>query len=321
MGFPERMPYYTNKTAREDSALTATTAAAAAKDAPRRRIPHDLYRYDRAAAVSPLPDMLSDADVAAYQRDGFVAFNAVLTPAEVAEARAALTDLLNGRVPGYEGVQPEHDQKPLWANATPEERADMVRKVWLFAEYEPRLAWFARSHPAIHRTLERLLGEPVRLIQDMAMLKPPHVGTEKPWHQDMAYFSWGPPEKVIGVWIALDPATAANGCMHVLPGTHREGPVTHIHDWDCHIPDARVEVARDVIVPLAPGGALFFSSLLHHGTPPNTGPDRRWALQFHYAAESAVKLDRREHAALYFEDGAYTGCRGKNGRPLSEIEP
>jgi phytanoyl-CoA hydroxylase len=109
--------------------------------------------------------------------------------------------------------------------------------------------------------------------------------------------------------------------MHVLPGTHRAGPVPHTHDRDCQIPDARVEVEKDVLVPLAPGGALFFSALLHHGTPPNDSPHRRWALQYHYAGVSCERMDRREHAALYFENDLYAGCRAPSGTPLADLTP
>ena len=126
----------------------------------------------------------------------------------------------------------------------------------------------------------------------------------------MAYFGWYPPEKVLGVWIARDPATLENGCMHVIPGTHLKGPQPHIHKRDCQIPDERVDVEHDVVVPLAPGGALFFSSLLHHGTPPNNSNQRRRALQFHYAALSAERIDKEFHSGLFHEDGAYAGCRG-----------
>lgn len=228
----------------------------------------DLYRYDRTASPLFLHQALSDRALSAYEQDGFIAVADVFNETEIAEARAGLSDLIYGRVPGYEGLQPEPDQKECWQTLSPTERADRVRKVWLFCDYEPRLRKLAHAQANIQRIVSHLLGEPCQLIQDMALLKPPFIGTEKPWHQDAAYFGWGPPEKIIGVWIALDPATADNGCMHVLPGTHRFGPVPHIHDRDCQIPDTRVKVEQDVVVPLAPGGAMFFSSLVHHGTPP-----------------------------------------------------
>ena len=56
----------------------------------------------------------------------------------------------------------------------------------------------------------------------MALLKPPR-GREKPWHQDHAYFNLPLDTPIVGVWIALDEATPENGCMHVIPGSHREG--------------------------------------------------------------------------------------------------
>lgn len=281
-----------------------------------------LYRYDKTANILPSPTSVDAVAVDSYWANGFLAVANVLTPAELQVTRDSLSDILHGRVTGTADlIQPEQDQRAIWPTLTAAERADRVRKIWRFAEFEPHLKALGDSHPVILEILEKLLGEPCQMIQDMAMLKPPHVGTEKPWHQDAAYFGYGPVEKLIGVWIAMDSATAENGCMHVIPGSHRAGPVPHTHDRDCQIPDARVDVAGDVLVPLEPGGVLFFSALVHHGTPPNQSPNRRWAVQYHYAARSCEKMDRVRHGELFFEDGLYQGCRGQMGKPLSELEP
>lgn len=282
--------------------------------------PRSLYRPSRAVAALPGPEALSASQAEVYRRDGFLAVEKLLSEEEVAEAEAALGDLLRGRVPGFHGVQPEPELRDRWETMTPQEREAATRKLWLFAGHEPRMGMLTR-HPAIHGVLELLLGEPCRLIQDMALLKPAFVGSEKPWHQDMAYFGWSPPEKLIGVWLAIDPATPENGCMHVIPGSHREGPVPHVHARDCQIADERVAVERAVAVPLKPGGALFFAALLHHGTPPNTSPHRRWAIQFHYAGVSCERIDRRRHAELYFDGDLYAGCRGGIGIPIAQLEP
>jgi phytanoyl-CoA hydroxylase len=289
--------------------------------------PATLYHYSRTTATIPYTEALTPDARLQYERDGFIAVADVLSAAEVEEARAGLADLIQGRIPEYPGIQPEPDVKDRWDTLSPRERGDLVRKVWRFVDYEPRLDALARVQQGIQSVLENLLGEKCHLIQDMALLKPPFIGTEKPWHQDAAYFGWGPPENLIGVWIALDAATAENGCMHALPGTHREGATPHIHLRDCQIADERVQTERDVIVPLAPGGAMFFSSLLHHGTPPNKSAQRRWALQYHYAADSCVPMDKVEHAHLFYEEDPtsalplYRGCRGRNGQPVSMIEP
>jgi Protein involved in biosynthesis of mitomycin antibiotics/polyketide fumonisin len=283
---------------------------------------HDLYRYDRTAPLLPGPDAVDAAAREAFARDGFLAVANVLTPDEVAEATQGLDDLLHARLPGYEGIlQPEYEYRERWPEMSQAEKAAATRKVWRFVDYEPRNRRIAIGHPVLEGLITKLLGEPAHLIQDMALLKPPHIGSEKPWHQDAAYFGWYPPEKILGVWIALDPATPENGCMHAIPGTHRSGPAPHVHVRDCQLPDERVAVDQDVVVPLPPGGAMLFSALLHHGTPPNQSPARRWAVQFHYAAASCREITRREHADLFFEGDRYAGCRGGTGTPLAELEP
>ena len=147
------------------------------------------------------------------------------------------------------------------------------------------------------------------MIQDMALLKPPFRGSEKPWHQDAAYFDWTPLGGVVGTWIALDEATIDNGCMQIIPGSHLQGPAPHFHVRDCQIADQRVQVGQAVTIPLRPGGILFFSGSLHHGTPPNMTAARRRALQFHYAAAECQHMTIDQHGELFSEGGMYAGCR------------
>ena len=187
-----------------------------------------------------------------------------------------------------------------------------------FVDVAPHLQALS-NQATIHRIVEGLVGETAQLIHDMALVKPAHIGSEKPWHQDLAYFDWHPAGGVIGVWIALDVATVENGCMFVLPGSHAAGPVAHIHNRDCQIPDERVEIENSVAVPLQPGGALFFHSLLHHGTPPNDSPTGRQALQFHYAGVSCARRSLHDHAGDFFEGDLYAGCRTPRTVALAEI--
>jgi phytanoyl-CoA hydroxylase len=154
-----------------------------------------------------------------------------------------------------------------------------------------------------------IIGKGARMIQDMALLKPPFRGSEKPWHQDAAYFDWTPLNGIVGAWIALDQATVDNGCMQVIPGSHLAGPAPHFHIRDCQIEDAHVRVQRAVSIPLAPGGVLLFSGLLHHGTPPNLSAARRRALQFHYAAANCTRMTIEQHGELFNAGGVYAGCR------------
>jgi len=98
-----------------------------------------------------------------------------------------------------------------------------------------------------------------------------------------AYFRLTPPD-VFGFWIALDDTDVANGCMHVLPGSHRTGLQPHDHakgDYGL-IDEPSLEEA--IPIPLRAGGALIFHGEIWHYTPDNLSDRRRRALQYHYAA-------------------------------------
>jgi len=157
-----------------------------------------------------------------------------------------------------------------------------VRKLMGFTKHEPRLDALASAAGLLGIVQRLLAGREPRMFQDMALLKPPR-GREKPWHQDNAYFDIAADEPVVGVWIALDAATPANGCMHLVPGSHRAGPTVHFKRRDWQLCDTEVRGKAIVACPLRPGGLLLFNGLTWHGTPANDTDQRRRALQFHYA--------------------------------------
>ena len=146
------------------------------------------------------------------------------------------------------------------------------------------------------------------MFQSMALLKPPRVGRDKPWHQDHAYFQFELEAKVVGCWIALDEATVENGCMVIAPGSHLKGPVVHFRRRDWQICDTDVDTSGSLAVPLKPGGLLIFQSLLHHGTPPNRTAQRRRALQFHYRQQRAPLTSQEKRLALFGGEGLGAQC-------------
>lgn len=278
-----------------------------------------LYRYDNAHQALISPGAFTNEHVAQFERLGFVAVENVFTPQEVEDAKEGLRFLIGGGNPAYDGV--EFEAAADGKNLAPEEKELYVRKTMYFVDHDARLKHMS-EHPTFKGIVQRLLGCEAKMIQDMALMKPPHVGREKPWHQDNAYFLYEPLEGIMGTWIALDAATAENGCMHVIPGTHAAGPRPHYHDRDCQLPDEDVAVERDVIVPLRPGGALFFSSLLHHGTPPNTSSARRRALQFHYARTDCRQIAPERHGEMFHDTDGAAACtnwtpEAKSGRSIT----
>jgi ectoine hydroxylase-related dioxygenase (phytanoyl-CoA dioxygenase family) len=115
----------------------------------------------------------------------------------------------------------------------------------------------------------------------------------QPWHQDNFYFPFEPRDPIAGVWLAITETTLDNGCLQVLPGSHRE-PV------HAHVPDARPQtnpayfeivdhdMSHAVDVPMDPGDLLVFDSHLMHRSTDNVSDGVRAAMVYHYAATGTV---------------------------------
>lgn len=247
-------------------------------------------------------------EIAFYREHGYLMVRQAFNPQETAGALQGLVDLIMGRRPDFDGLHFEAGAKDILPTLTPAERQDAVRKIWHFVEYDARLKALSH-HPGLLAVVRTLLGDrPPQLFQDMALIKPPRLGREKPWHQDHAYFDFPLGTPVVGVWIALDEATVENGCMQFIPGGHRAGPKIHFQRRDWQICDTEMLGARSVAAPLPPGGLLLFDGLLPHGTPHNASAKRRRALQYHYAPVDVVKCPPEERLKHFGSEGRNVTC-------------
>jgi phytanoyl-CoA hydroxylase len=278
-------------------------------------------------------DGFTDDELAQYRREGWVLARGILGPRSVEACKQALSDLATGRIAsGQTSLMYEYGQDP--SKLTPEQREFHIRKYMDFVEDAPALKMAAMNR-RLHTRLDQLLGLGRVLFQEMALVKPPRIGSEKPWHQDASYFRVTDPGLIVGVWIALDSASKRNGCMELVPGSHLGGGVPHEHEDDfnrCRIMEQYVDRGRRIAVEMEPGDALIFHSLLHHFTEPNTSNLRRRAVQFHYHQIGAIWGNVEQHTRHYhFEDGGYAGCtvahsgahvyRGALPRPVVPLEP
>jgi phytanoyl-CoA hydroxylase len=265
-----------------------------------------IYRGDVTAELVPDLDHIGAAEIERYRTEGFLGVEKVFDDIRVGDALDGLTTLL--MEPRGAGIAFE-----TWAEDKLHEfdgppRLDLVRKFMRFVDYDQRLHALAYDERLLS-VVRRIIGTAdITLLQDMALIKPPGGGREKPWHQDNAFFRIKPGTPIVGVWIALDEATIDNGCMHVLPGTHREGPVIHFNRLDWQICETDVQTSRDVAVPLPPGGGLFFDGLIHHGTPPNNTDARRRALQYHYIDRATIMTTPEERMETFGSEGKDVEC-------------
>lgn len=278
------------------------------------------------------PDQLTPEEVATFKDQGFLAFNNVFSPEEVEESRQRISrlirDVSNDPTAKHHANRNHQELQPAQGrfgvqfepgvkldDLSDEEKELSVRKLMWYCEVDPYFGDLSTNHPRIQTILRQLLGSIPTLFQDMALIKPPKIGTIKPWHQDNAYFSMLPLDAVIGVWIALDDATIENGCMHVIPGGHAAGAKRHFHGRDCEIVSSQIDEAKALPIEIQAGGALFFYGMLPHQTPPNHSSDRRRALQWHYHAAHARKVSAEEFDAVYVDtDGVAASCLAAENR-------
>lgn len=271
--------------------------------------PHAPALYQPQRIVEPLagPDAVTDGHIEQFHELGFLSINHLFSAEAIGAAIDGLVELIVNPPEGFTGLQFEGAAADKLDQMTGDELQNAVRKLMRYCDWSEPLRTL-RDDPTLRSLVSRLMdGRSPKCFQEMALLKGPG-GREKPWHQDHAYFSLALGEPVVGVWIALDHATVDNACMHVIPGSHREGPVVHFQRRDWQICDTDVARDRAVACPLAPGGALLFSGMLHHGTPINRSNQRRRALQYHYCPDDAVWVDQEQRLAVWGSEGKDVEC-------------
>ncbi len=156
-----------------------------------------------------------------------------------------------------------------------------------------------RSHIRDPRRLDavtEIVGSDLFCPNDLYFFKPPGTGRPIAWHQDSWYFrntyvsSVGDAieQATIGTWLALDDADEQNGCLWVIPGSHRLGVVDHSQvESDDYLLQKRVTASDEMeerAIPVAvPKGALvFFNNALLHRSTPNRSDRFRRAYIVHY---------------------------------------
>ena len=149
--------------------------------------------------------------------------------------------------------------------------------------------------------LSALLGVEPYAVQTMIYFKPAGARGQA-LHQDNHYLRVQP-GTCMAAWLALDPCDEANGCMQVVPGSHRwETLCTVKADITKSFTDGTVPLPEGTPVEpvvMAAGDVLFFNGQLVHGSFPNTTADRfRRSLIGHYIHAEAEKVGTWYHPVL-----------------------
>jgi phytanoyl-CoA hydroxylase len=201
-----------------------------------------------------------------YDRDGFVVFRNVLDAGLLAQASEHVA-WLGQRHPELRGEDLGHQLvagDPFWVRLVSDERLLDIA--------------------------ERFVGPDIALFASHYICKPPYSGRPVLWHQDGAYWPLEPMH-VVTLWLAIDDSTPENGCLRVIPGSHRE----HLHELRAREDVDSVlgsESATDVDESLAVDLVLSAGDVevhhpgIMHGSNANTSPTRRCGLTIRYIPTS-----------------------------------
>ena len=194
----------------------------------------DLYRFDTAAkGIAGGFPAVSEADIEYFHQHGYLVINDAFSPTEVEAALAGMTHLMDGKCPDFRAIQFEPKLVKQKNALEGQERRNAIRKIFNFVDHEPRLNAMA-THSGLLGVLEQIVDDTPEIVPRYGTPQTPALWIrKKPWHQDCAYFNLPEGTTVVGVWVALDEATPENGCLHVIPGSHIEGPMIHFkrRDW------------------------------------------------------------------------------------------
>jgi ectoine hydroxylase-related dioxygenase (phytanoyl-CoA dioxygenase family) len=239
-----------------------------------------------------LSALMTAAQKQQFHDDGYCIVPDLFSATEIAEIEAFFEEfkLRGHKIYEYGQSYDETDITQMQLRALHPHRHDEKVKEWFL-------------HPAIAEVLEELLGRPALGVQTMYYFKPPG-GKGQGMHQDNIYLL-SAPATCIAAWTAIDGADHENGCLWVVPGSHRspilcpeKGGETWLNYGDTHI----TKFPRDqkpVPVPVPRGSTMFFGGNLIHGSGPNRTKDR-WRRTFigHYIDEASEQVATFYHPVL-----------------------
>jgi ectoine hydroxylase-related dioxygenase (phytanoyl-CoA dioxygenase family) len=232
--------------------------------------------------------MTASEQRALYEDQGYLVFPSLLSDDELSELRTALADVLRDA----QGLSETNDK---FSVTRTEDGGFSVRRI-----FDP----IAR-HQAFHElvfnskildVVENLIGPNIQLHHTKLNLKPPSSREARfEWHQDYPFFPHTNYD-LLAVMIYLDEATEENGCLTIVPGSHKDGPRNHLFAKDgafaSKLEDRRVveDPARWLKVPVPAGGMELHHCNMLHSSTANRGTKPRSAMVIQYRAADNIAL-------------------------------
>lgn len=227
--------------------------------------------------------MISDQDVARYQRDGYLVVPDVLSAEDVADLQRVTDEFVEASRQTLRHTE-VFDLEPGHTAESPR-----LRRVKMPHLHHPVYARMVR-HPGIVAVLKKLWGPNVRFDLSKLNLKAAGFGSPVEWHQDWAFYPHTN-DDLAAVGIMIDDFKPDNGSMLVLPGSHT-GPV-HDHHAKGHFvggvdpATSGIDFSKAVMCTGRAGSITVHHARLLHGSSANlSGQPRRFLLHQYRAADA-----------------------------------
>jgi ectoine hydroxylase-related dioxygenase (phytanoyl-CoA dioxygenase family) len=222
--------------------------------------------------------MLTAREIEHYHREGWVVPRFRLPEREVAAMRDALDDLIRANP----GVRPEK----LVSAHIAGDNGEGVRG-------DSRFLDLARD-PRIVDLVAGVIGDDIVLWGCHVFCKPAGDGYETPWHPDGHYWPIRPLANCT-VWVALEPSTIENGCLRVIPRSHRAHVLhEHLHEdrsdltLSQRMAAGTFDEAQAVDIELEAGQMSLHDVYMIHGAQPNRSRNRRTGVALRYMPATSV---------------------------------
>jgi ectoine hydroxylase-related dioxygenase (phytanoyl-CoA dioxygenase family) len=232
-----------------------------------------------------VPQPLSESDVQLFVEQGYLIVPNLIEPQELEELKQDLVKLARGGYP-CEGI------KPVEASLTDDEVLQRILCIHQ-PHYVSKVMEKYVRHPKICGILSQITAAhlpywdgSVKCMQSMVFVKPPNFQGQA-WHQDEIYIPTRD-RSLIGAWIAIDDATLENGCLWVIPGSHRQGYLYPQHDhgnpdeFDFAQESFGFDESQETPVEVKAGTLVFFNGYLLHRSRKNRSNIYRRVLVNHY---------------------------------------
>ena len=181
-------------------------------------------------------------------------------------------------------------------------------------------------HPAILDAVEDVLGPDLFCWGAQFFTKNARDESYESWHQDGTYWGLSSPD-VVTAWVALTPSVPENGCMRVVPGTHKS-QVPHADTFaESNLLSrgqevaVEVDLAQAVDVILRPGQMSLHHVLIFHGSEPNGSDMRRVGFAIRYVPTHVSQSSGIRESALLVRGADEFGNFDHETPPEADMHP